>query len=155
MFDNTGKKLQNNLSFPSPSLSLSPSPSFTFGAWVDCVFYKHQANHSHFHLQVLIFFFLIVLGSLGLKGHDLLEQDGEAAQYQSYLLTSCPASQQMCMRLITRGATGAQHRRSRVCLLLNLEAGLWFSLRPKQCKKSQRNYSGHLGTGRTSYATVN
>lgn len=71
MFDNTGKKLQNNLSFPSPSLSLSPSPSFTFGAWVDCVFYKHQANHSHFHLQVLIFFFSHCFRKFGAQGSRL------------------------------------------------------------------------------------
>lgn len=46
-----------------------------------CILKHCLENHPHFHLKALIFF-LIVLGNLGLKGHDSLEQDGEAAQYR-------------------------------------------------------------------------
>lgn len=61
----------------------------------------------------------------------------------------------MSMKLTTKGTVPAWLWRSTACLPPNLEAGLWFSLRPKQCKTSQRNYLGHLGAGEISQATAN
>lgn len=59
------------------------------------------------------------------------------------------------MKLTTKGTAPTWLWRSTACLPPNLEAGLWFSLRPKQCKTSQRNYLGHLGAGEISQATAN
>nr|XP_042132086.1 N-acetylgalactosamine kinase isoform X4 [Peromyscus maniculatus bairdii] len=89
-------------------------------------------------------------GSLGPKVHDSLEQAGEAAQCPWCLLTCCPASSRMSTKLITGGTVAARLWRSTACSPPNLEAGLWFSLRPKQCKPSQRNYLGHLELARLS-----
>lgn len=95
-------------------------------------------------------FLLIVLGSLGPEVPDLLEQGGEAARCPYCPPTCCPASSPMSMKLTTRGTAPAWPWRSTACSLPNLEAGLWFSWRPKQCKTSQRNYLGHLGAGEIS-----
>ena len=73
MFDNTEKKKPPQ----KPTKQSTPhNLSLVLG-----VFWSTRKINSYFHLQVLIFS-LIVLGNLGLKDHDLLEQDGEAAQFQ-------------------------------------------------------------------------
>lgn len=132
----------------------TPTPTFfSQNPGRGCVLY--QVNCYYFCLLVIMLCFLVVLGSLGPKAHDLLEPDGEAALCPSCLLTRCPASSQACMRLTTRGTCPAWLGRSIACLLPSLEVGPWFSLRPKQCQTSQRNYFRHSGAGRTSCATVN